>query len=511
MNARTACAAAMRSDEQLQDDRTMPKFRLPTLTRRAFLASSAAAAAGAMMPLHSPSPAQAAPLREVTLRAAPGHVRLLPSPHAETPAWSYNGSVPGPEIRVKQGERLRVTVENGLAEETTVHWHGVRVPNAMDGVPHLTQPPIDAGKSFVYEYDAVDAGTFWYHPHQRSFEQVGRGLYGPLIVEEPEPIRVDRDVTWVLGDWRLTKSAEISDDFGNRHDAMHGGRIGNTVTINGRVPDAFAVRRGERIRLRLINAANARIFGLDFAGHEPVIVALDGQPVMPHAPDGGLVVLGPAMRADVILDLTADTGSRVSVTDRFYEGLEYRLVDLAYADAPLRDKMPDWPVALPPNPLQEPDLATASHHDVTFNGGMMGTMVMQEMGGSMGKDPAGGMSGGMMMDMMHTGGIWFINGVAAEGHVMKPMLTLERDRAHVIAMTNATAWHHPIHLHGHSFRVLSRNGKPTRYREWQDTVLMAPREKVEIAFVADNPGDWMIHCHILEHQAAGMMGVFRVA
>jgi FtsP/CotA-like multicopper oxidase with cupredoxin domain len=269
-------------------------------------------------------------------------------------------------------------------------------------------------------------------------------------------------------------------------------------------------------------------FGLDFAGHEPIVVALDGQPVEPHAPDGSLVVLGPAMRADIILDMTGKSGSRVSVTDRFYEGLEYRLVDFAYTDTPLRDKTPDWPVVLPPNPLQEPDLATAIRHEVTFNGGMMGAMVMQEMGGSMGRaspGPMGGMMGkdssgemggmmgnmGMMMDMMHKGGIWFINGVAAEGHIMEPMLTLERNRSHIIAMTNATAWHHPIHLHGHSFRVISRNGQPTRYREWQDTVLMAPREKVEIAFVADNPGDWMIHCHILEHQAAGMMGVFRVA
>src|SRR3546814_12120732 len=96
------------------------------------------------------------------------------------------------------------------------HWHGVRVPNAMDGVPHLTQMPIRPGETFTYEFDAVDAGTFWYHPHQRSFEQVGRGLYGPLIIEEPGPLRVDREVTWVLDDWRLTKSAEISDDFGNR-------------------------------------------------------------------------------------------------------------------------------------------------------------------------------------------------------------------------------------------------------------------------------------------------------
>ncbi|WP_353642149.1 multicopper oxidase family protein [Mesorhizobium sp. WSM2239] len=472
--------------------------------------------------------ANAAAVREVRLRAAPGRVSLVPEPYGETPAWCYNGAVPGPEIRVRQGERLRVEVENGLAEETTVHWHGVRVPNAMDGVPHLTQTPIGAGERFVYEFDAVDAGTFWYHPHQRGFEQVGRGLYGPLIVEENEPVRVDRDVTWVFGDWRLTKSAQISDDFGNMHDIHHNGRVGNTVTINGRVPDSFAVSKGERIRLRLINAANARIFSLDFAGHEPIVIALDGQPVTPHAPDGGQVVLGPAMRADLIVNMTGEPGSRVSVVDRFYQGLEYRLVDLAYADGPLRERAPDWPMELPANPLPEPDLETASRNEVVFNGGMMGEMVAQDMGESMGPGAPGSMMGDMkpggmmgdmnsmmggMMRMMNSGAAWFINGVAADegSHVMKPMLTLARDKSHVIAMTNATAWHHPMHLHGHSFRVISRNGQPTRRREWQDTVLLSPREKVEIAFVADNPGDWMFHCHVLEHQAGGMMGVIRVA
>ena len=113
---------------------------------------------------------------------------------------------------------------------------------------------------------------------------------------------------------------------------------------------------------------------------------------------------------------------------------------------------------------------------------------------------------------MHDGrGIWFVNGKAAEGHVLDPFLTLERGASHVLAMTNATAFHHPIHFHGHSFRVVKRDGVNTAHQEWQDTVLMAPRERVEIAFVADNPGDWMFHCHILEHQAAGMMGVIRVA
>jgi FtsP/CotA-like multicopper oxidase with cupredoxin domain len=483
----------------------MSTLRRPALTRRTFLASTAGTAASALLSL-PPRSAHASARHEVHLRAAPGHLRLASAPHTETPVWNYNGSVPGPEIRVKQGERLRVTVENALAEETTVHWHGVRVPNAMDGVPHLTQRPIGPGESFVYEFDAVDAGTFWYHPHHRSFEQVGRGLYGPLIVEEADPVQVDRDVTWVLSDWRLTKSDEIRDDFGNRHDMMHNGRIGNTITINGHVQDEFAVRKGERIRLRLINAANARIFGLYFSGHEPIIVALDGQPVPPHAPEGGQVVLGPAMRADLILDMTGATGARLSIMDRFYEGLEYRLVDLAYGETALRNSPPDWPMTLRGNPLPEPDEANATPHEVTLNGGMMGQMVMQEMGGSMGQ---GG--GGHMMDMMHSGGIWFINGVAAEGHVMDPMLTLDRDRSHIIAMTNATAWHHPIHLHGHTFRVISRNGQPTHYREWQDTVLMAPRERVEIALVGDNPGDWMFHCHILEHQEAGMMGVIRVS
>ncbi|TIL97409.1 MAG: multicopper oxidase family protein, partial [Mesorhizobium sp.] len=320
----------------------MPYPRVPALTRRTFLASAAAVSAGVVLPPRS----DAAGLREFRIRAGPGRAQIAPEPHGDTPIWCYDGSLPGPEIRIRQGERLRVAVENKLNEETTVHWHGLRVPNAMDGVPHLTQAPISPGETFAYEFDAVDAGTFWYHPHHRSFEQVGRGLYGPLIVEEADPIRVDREVTWVLSDWRLTQTAEMREDFGNRHDMMHNGRVGNTVTINGRVPDVFQVRKGERIRLRLINAANARIFGLDFGNHQPAVIALDGQPVEPHAPEGGLVVLGPAMRAELILDMTADAGSRVSVIDRFYEGLEYRLVDLAYAGNPLRQAAPDWPVAL---------------------------------------------------------------------------------------------------------------------------------------------------------------------
>ncbi|UWS81693.1 multicopper oxidase family protein (plasmid) [Phaeobacter sp. G2] len=476
----------------------------PALSRRGFLAGGAAA--GAALSLH---PTWADTHRAFTLRAAPGRARLAPEPWGQSDVWCYGGIVPGPEIRVRQGDRLRIAVENALNEETTVHWHGLRVPNAMDGVPHLTQAPIAPGETFTYEFDAFDAGTFWYHPHQRSFEQVGRGLYGALIIEEADPPRVDRELVWVLDDWRLTQEAAISDDFGGFHDMSHAGRLGNTVTINGRAPDAVPVRTGERIRLRLINAANARIFALDFRDLAPQVIALDGQPVTPHTPQDprGWVVIGPAMRVDLMLDMTGAPGETMTITDRFFSDQNFGVIDLAYAETPLRDAPPDWDMALAPNPLPEPDIARARRHEVTFTGGMMGGMVEREMGIASQES----MMGGGMMGRMHDGSIWFVNGVAAEGHILDPMLTLERDASHVIAMTNATAFHHPIHLHGHSFRVISRNGAPTAHGEWQDTVLMAPRERVEIAFVADNPGDWMFHCHILEHQAGGMMGVFRVA
>jgi FtsP/CotA-like multicopper oxidase with cupredoxin domain len=296
--------------------------------------------------------------------------------------------------------------------------------------------------------------------------------------------------------------AQISDDFGGFMDASHNGRVGNTVTVNGRVPQTFAVRTGERLRLRLINAANARIFGLELEDHRPTVIALDGQPVEPHEPAGGRVVLGPAMRADLVLDMSGDPGQRFAVADMFYRDLEYRLLDLVYEDAPpLRAHPLDASLRLAANTTPEPDLAAAERHEVTFGGGMMGGMMMATMDGR----PAD------MRAMMQRGMAWAINGVVASGHTMEPFLILQRGRSYVLTMLNDTAWHHPMHLHGHAFRVIGRDGRPTRHQEWQDTVLMAPRERVEIAFVADNPGDWMFHCHILEHQAAGMMGVIPVA
>jgi FtsP/CotA-like multicopper oxidase with cupredoxin domain len=466
--------------------------------RRALLRAGAGLVFAAAMPRRL----RAASGDALRLVARPDRVPLVGAPYPQTDVWTYNGTVPGPEIRLRQGERLRVIVENRLGESTTVHWHGIRVPNAMDGVPDLTQAPIAPEGTFLYEFDVPDAGTYWYHPHQRSFEQVGRGLSGALIVEERDPIAVDRDVVWVLDDWRLKPDASISDDFGNMFDVSHNGRVGNTVSVNGRVPTNFPVRAGERVRLRLINAANARIFGLEFGQHRPQIIALDGQPVEPHEPDGGRVVLGPAMRADLVIDMNGKPGAVSPVIDGFYPRLAYKLLDIGYADeAPIRARSPDTPITLPANTMPEPDLAHARRHEIAFSGGMMGGMVGATMNGRQID----------MREMMAHGMAWAINGVSVRGHIHEPLLTLRQGDSYVLALRNDTAWHHPIHLHGHAFRVIARNGQPTPRREWQDTVLIGPRESADIAFVADNPGDWMFHCHILEHQEGGMMGSIRVS
>jgi FtsP/CotA-like multicopper oxidase with cupredoxin domain len=422
-----------------------------------------------------------------------------------TAVWTYNNVAPGPVLRLRQGTPFHAAVENHLAESTTVHWHGIRLPNAMDGVPGITQKSIPPGGRFDYAFTPPDAGTFWFHSHDDGLVQMGRGLVGALIIDEHDPPTVDRDLLWTIQDWRLESDAQIAPGFNNRMEMAMDGRVGNTVTINGRLPETLHVRAGERVRLRLLNAAIARIMALRFEGHRPVIVALDGQPCNPHEPPDGRILLGPAMRIDVMLDMQGEPGRSYEVVDDFYNRLSYTLIRLSYDKAPLSyDKAPplrshpsDAPLRLPPNPLTRPDMATAIVHEVRMQGGMMGGM---------------GMRGGGMMGM-GGGAVWAINGHSMTGDGnggMPPLFRIERGRSCVLDFRNETAWWHPMHLHGHSFKILTRDGSAVPHDEWGDTVLVRPRERVRVAFVADNPGDWMLHCHIMDHQVSGLMAIIRV-
>ena len=467
------------------------------ISRRSFLLGSA----GAALTVATGSSLRAGNIEEHRIVAAPGKAHLIGPDRPLTNVWSYDGEIPGRTLRLRQGEPVRIVVENRLDEDTTIHWHGIRLPNTMDGVPGLTQMPIKPGGTFIYEFTPPDAGTFWYHPHADSLQQLGRGLAGVLIVDEPEPPAFDRDVVWMLTDWRLTPEGQIAPGFGNSMEAAMSGRVGNMVTLNGTLPSDQSVQAGERIRLRLVNSSLARIMALRIEDHRPVIVAIDGQPCEPHEPEGGRLFLGPAMRIDLMIDMQGKPGNRYAVIDDYYDGPAYTLTHLAYGNGPSIRASIERPLALTRNPLPEPQLATALRHALTLQGGMMGGGALSGVGG-------------MNMPGMAHGAAWAINGTSmtGDGHAgMTPLLTLARGQTCLLTLRNETAWWHPMHFHGHSFKVLSRNGTPVPHDQWNDTVLLAPKDVVECAFVAGNPGGWMLHCHVTDHQMAGLMTVLRVA
>lgn len=414
--------------------------------------------------------------------------------------WGYDGGVPGPVLRMRQGETLRVNFRNELDQPSTIHWHGIRIDNAYDGVAGLTQEAVEPGETFEYLVSAPDAGTFWYHPHNRSWEQMARGLYGVLIVEEQDPVAVDRDLVMVFDDWRLDEARQIDvASLGLLHDWAHAGRLGNVLTVNGQPYLKQTVTPGERLRLRVLNTANARVLQLRFAGLAPVVLALDGQPVEPYPLAEEILEIAPAQRCDLMIDMPGEPGvfKVEEVSREPFAACELRAEGVPAArTAPLPEIL-----RLPANPLASAlDLDSALSVDLLMEGGAMGRMSAAMLHG----ERKG------MRDLMEAGKVWSFNGVAGSHHD-PALFSTALGRTVRMPIVNDTRWPHAIHLHGHHFKVLSRNGAPVAREEWRDTVLTAPGERVEIAFVADNPGKWMLHCHMLEHQAAGMMSWFEVS
>jgi FtsP/CotA-like multicopper oxidase with cupredoxin domain len=472
------------------------------MDRRGFLKAGSAALAMAAAPWQAGSAFSGETADGFTvLRARTGTAPLLGDQGGPTPVWAYNGITPGPAIRARRGETVKVRLVNELDQPTTIHWHGIRIDNAMDGVPDLTQQAVPPGGSFDYEFTVPDAGTYWYHTHNRSWEQMARGLYGPLIVDG-DTDGVAQDLTLIVDDWRLAPDGAIdAASFDNMMDWSHAGRLGNWVTINSLDNPRFDLKTGAATRLRLINTANARIFTLSIDGLDMRLAGLDGQvfdrPVALDAP----LVLSPAQRADVIVKpeaagshalLAADGGEQVAVAQFQVSG-------------PAGD--PGADIVLKPNTLPEPDLGSALAVELLMEGGAMGMMGSARMGGGPGMEPG---PGGMMdmRELVANGMVWAMNGVA--GIPKLPLFSAKRGQSVRLTMINETRWPHAMHLHGHHFRVLSRDGKPEPLTPWRDTVTLDPLQRAEIALLADNPGKWLLHCHMLEHIASGMMTWFEV-
>lgn len=429
------------------------------------------------------------------LRAAPGSAHLAPPGYPQTPVWGYEGGVPGPVLRAVQGERFVRRFVNDLPQPSTIHWHGIRIANAMDGVPGLTQEAVPSGGEFLYDFVVPDAGTYWYHPHQRTWEQMARGLYGALIVEERAPPPVDRDEVLLIDDWRLSDDAGIHESFGAMMDLSHAGRVGNWVTVNGSGDFRLSVERFERLRLRLVNTANARIFSLGLEGMEGWIVALDGQPLDEPRP-AGRMTLAPAQRVDLIVDVTSDDAATARLLSFERDGTR-AIATLAVAGSARSARLPA-PTALPGNPVPPlGDLARAPQVRLHMEGGAMGGMREAVMDGRT--------TG--IRQLVEAGLVWAMNGVAAD-LPREPLIAASRGETVRISMINDTAWPHAMHLHGHHFRRLDAHGRPGPLR---DTVLIDRADTAEIAFHADNPGSWLLHCHMLEHAASGMRTWLEVA
>ena len=459
------------------------------MSRRRFAKAALGTAAAVTLP------GLAWPETDPTLIAEPGLAQLAPADYPETSVWSFGGSVPGPTIRVTQGGHVRRRFINRLPQPATVHWHGIRIDNAMDGVPDITQAAVPQGEAFLYDFKVPDAGTYWYHPHNRSWEQMARGLYGALVVDEAESApEIDIDQVLLLDDWRLTDDAQIAGGFGNMHDWAHAGRIGNWITVNGDGAWSRTVQRGARMRLRLVNTANARIFSLEARGLEGWVVALDGMPL--DAPQQlGQLTLAPAQRADLIVDMVADDGEEATLISFERDG-GYVIAAFPVDGVARAERLPD-PAPLPPNPVAAlGSLAEARRAELLMEGGAMGGMGSAMMGGRM--------TG--MRDLANAGKVWAFNGMADMPDT--PLIVADIGETIRISITNDTAWPHAMHLHGHHFRKIAADGTAGPLR---DTLLMNRGETAEIAFVADNPGDWLLHCHMLEHSAGGMMTWLRVA
>ena len=400
-----------------------------------------------------------------------------------TPVWSYNGTTPGPLIRASVGDRLVVHFLNGLPEDTSVHWHGIRLPADMDGVPGHTQPPVPPGGTFDYSFVLPDAGLFWYHPHSDAAAQVGYGLYGPLLVEDPaDRGQLGDEVVLVLSDMGINEDGSLAPptDYSDTRAALMG-QEGNTLLVNGRVRPTLGARSGLRQRWRIVNAAKSRYFQLSLAGHQFTRIGGDGGFLQaPEAPADTILII-PAGRADVLVTPVGAPGDVLAVHavpyDRGFgttwDGGEQELFYVKLSDAAATT---DRPVPAKLRTIVPIDTTAAIPRSISLT-----------IDASSGKVVMG------------------INGVPAW---LAPPLPAAANTTELWTITNTVSFDHPFHLHGFFFQPLDAAGGPLPSPEWKDTVNIPALSTVKFAVQYDDRlGMWMFHCHILDHAEDGMMGM----
>ncbi len=420
-------------------------------------------------------------------------------------AWTYNGQIPGPEIRVKEGDIIRVVVKNELPEETTIHWHGIPLLNPMDGVPGLTQPGIKPGETFVYEFEARPSGTFIYHSHVGY--QLDQGLYGSLIIE---PARqrgnVDREYSLLLEDWVTRDEGGVArvmrrDPLGPRNRGFMKGRvmggegwqkggenllepIYDNYAVNGKVYpeiEPIRVKKGDRVKIRLGNVSSATIYSLRLAGHVLQVTHTDGNPIQSKEVD--VLRIGMGERYDV--EFVADNPGRWFLSAKDSGIGESRLkVPVLYEGIRSGEPVPpDFGPGLRLNNYKDLKALYPEPGPPNSDEGM----IFQPLR--------------WRSDPPH----WAID---KEAYPNTENIYVNKGEWTHIEYFNHTPMPHPMHLHGHFFRIVNPKLSP----EWwikKDTFLFDRHHYVDTEFLADNPGKWFHHCHNLYHMVDGMANEVR--
>ncbi|MEM8811081.1 MAG: multicopper oxidase family protein [Pseudomonadota bacterium] len=463
-------------------------MRPKQIHRRAFLLASAFAAGAGTAGLHARANTPD-PIRIKTRETSFDFGRPT------TPGLvSTADGAPPPVIRLRQNKPATLDVTNGLDEYTTMHWHGIRLPNGMDGVPYLTQFPLVKDETFRYAFTPPDAGTYWYHPHCMTMRQMAEGLTGVLVVEEAEDPGFDAEVILNLKDFRIADDGKLLPYFSPRR-AARGGTLGNVRTANWQINPRYDVPAGGLVRVRIAATDTTRVYRLVLPDMPGKIVAWDGHPIREEVDwptRENPLWLGPGQRVDLVLQMPAGEGRQVSLSGVFGQRLE-PLATMRTIGPSLDHDIAAAPV-LPPNPVRFPDIAGAQQRELVF-----------------GWSPEGsGQDNGLCGSFGYT--FWSIDRKPWPGDAIQgvgPLTELKLNRSYVLRLRNESPNHHPIHLHGLAF-VPIRSNLRTIPANWTDTVLLLKNEVIDVALIADNLGDWAFHCHVIEHQKTGLSGYIRV-
>jgi suppressor of ftsI len=455
----------------------------------------------------------------------------------EVKMLAYNGSIPGPLIKVPEGSEITLNFKNDTDVDSTIHSHGVRVENKFDGVVDLSQDPVKPGQSFTYKLRFPDVGVFWYHPHIREDYAQELGLYGNFLVTPNTPdywAEVDREETLFLDDILIEhgKIAKFAKETVN-HTLM--GRFGNTMLVNGTENYQLSIKQGERVRFYITNAANTRVFNFTIPNARMKLVGSDnGKYEREEWVES--VVIGPSERqiVEVWFDKDGDFSIQnqtpakanalgVIKVEPFPVTTNYLLIprtnqDVISAIDPLRSlfaKPADKELRLS---LNMGSNATTDSQNTTMGGHMMEgghvmaneEMTMDDVKKIEWEDDMGEMNAKSTKETLK----WKVIDEATNKENMDIDWQFKRgDVVKIKIFNDDKSMHpmqHPIHIHGQKFLVLSTNGEPTKNLVWKDTALIQTGDSVELLVQMDNPGDWLIHCHIPEHMEAGMMSQFKV-